>query len=160
MYHSFVLKINKVCELLAMAFLVIMIAVVFFQIIGRELLHTSVPWFEELAKYLLVWTTFIASGYAYQKVAHLNVEAFIKKLSFSNYRLVKRIIYIICISFAFIILIYGYQLVAKSINSTTPGMGISMSIVYSIIPIGASLQIINLIDLLIKPEEKTSEVGD
>lgn len=57
-----------------------MIAVVFLQIIFRFIIKGSLPWSEELARYLMVWAVFIGASIGAKEGAHIGVEAFISML--------------------------------------------------------------------------------
>ena len=56
--------------------LAVMSVVIFWQVVCRYVLKSSLPWSEELSRYLLVWTSFIGGAYGVRLGAHIGVEAF------------------------------------------------------------------------------------
>lgn len=57
-----------------------MVLAVFVQIISRALFNMSFPWTEELARYLMIWVTFLGASFAFQYGAHISIEAFVTRL--------------------------------------------------------------------------------
>lgn len=57
-----------------------MILVVFLQIIFRFVIKGSLPWSEELSRYLMVWAVFIGASIGAKEGAHIGVEAFVSML--------------------------------------------------------------------------------
>ena len=53
--------------------LAIMSVVVFAQVVFR-LVHASIPWSEELSKYMLIWTTFLGSALCVRKGSLVGLE--------------------------------------------------------------------------------------
>lgn len=156
MYHKLVRNINRSTEYLSMALLLIMVGLVFLQIVMREVLNYSFSWTEEVARYLLVWVSFLASGFAYQYGAHISIEVFVKKLNINIAKMVKIFVALIGITFAFILIITGIELSLVNAMNKSPALKLPMGIVYLAIPIGAFLQIINIIDLLFSKKTASS----
>lgn len=49
--------------------------VVFLQFFTRYVLNDSVAWTEEIARYLLIWITFIGAAMSFRRRTHISVEA-------------------------------------------------------------------------------------
>ncbi|UTW70911.1 TRAP transporter small permease subunit [Anaerobacillus sp. HL2] len=43
---------------------------------SREVLNSSFPWTEEVARYLMIWITFLGASFAFQYGAHIGIEYF------------------------------------------------------------------------------------
>lgn len=143
-------KINKSTEWLTCVFLVIMVIIVFMQIISRTFTQSSFPWTEELARYLMIWLTFLGAAFSFQHGAHIGISMFIDKLPKKAAAIVQAIICILCIGLFSVLVVKGYELVGKSANQTSPAMSLPMNYVYWIIPISGVLMILNVIDVTIK----------
>ncbi|RHW39276.1 TRAP transporter small permease [Lysinibacillus yapensis] len=161
MYHKLVLNVNRWTQYLTMALLVIMVALVFLQILMREVVDYSFSWTEEVARYLLVWVSFLASGFAYQFGAHISIEVFVKKFNDRFNKMIKIIVSLIAIVFAIILIITGMELALENSMNKSPALRLPMGVVYLAIPIGAFLQILNIIDLLFsKNSTSDAEVSE
>lgn len=160
MYHKIVSSLNRYSQYFAMLLLVTMVFLVFLQIVMREVLNYSFSWTEEAARYMLVWVSFIASGFAYQYGAHISIEVFVKKLNPSLNRGIKILVAVIAIIFAIILIVTGGELVLENLMNRSPALHLPMGFVYLAIPIGALLQILNIIDLLAyKKNASSNEVS-
>lgn len=160
MYHKFVSHVNRYSQYLVMTLLIIMVLLVFLQILMREVLNYSFSWTEEVARYLLVWVSFIASGFAYQYGAHISIEVFVKKLNKNFFQIMKVIVALLCIIFAIILIVTGIELASQNALNKSPALHLPMGIVYLAIPIGAFLQILNIVDLLFNRKPSSNEVSE
>ena len=66
MIFKFDRLINTILRIIVMIMLSIMSIVVFAQVIFR-IVHLSIPWSEELSKYLLIWCTFLWLCHVYSE---------------------------------------------------------------------------------------------
>ena len=57
--------------------LLLMIVVVFFQVFFRYVIHYSLPWSEELARYLMTWVVFVGASMGAKEGVHIGVAAFV-----------------------------------------------------------------------------------
>ncbi|HIV74023.1 MAG TPA: TRAP transporter small permease [Candidatus Pseudogracilibacillus intestinigallinarum] len=150
MWSKIVTNINKITELLTSSFLVIMVAIIFMQIVSRVLIQSSFPWTEELARFLMIWVTFLGAAFSFQHGAHIGISMLTDKLPNKLNSIVQLCIGILCTALFLVLLVKGIELVGKSGNQTSPAMSIPMNYVYLIIPISAVLLIMNVIDVSIK----------
>lgn len=101
---KFVDKLNKVMECLAGFALALMTAVVFVQVFVRFVLgelgiQASVPWTEELARYLMIWAIFIGAAVAARRVDSLAVEILIQVVPPSAGKILKLTAYLFVLVF-------------------------------------------------------------
>lgn len=72
--------IEAVIDVLAIVMLVVMVASMSWQVFGRYVLGRSPAWAEELARYLMVWLTFLGAAAVLRSGGHLTVTALIDAL--------------------------------------------------------------------------------
>jgi len=109
------------------------------QIVARFILMVSIPWTDELARYLMIWASFVGLGVAYRMKELISVAFFREKLP---PHLLKGTLFIsdlLCSIFAIIIVIYGVKLCFQNVAQVSPSMRISLGLIYAIIPIGCLL---------------------
>ena len=64
--HDIDKVINKILRFIVIIMLSVMSVVVFAQVLFR-IVHLSIPWSEELSKYLLIWSTFLGAAICIRK---------------------------------------------------------------------------------------------
>jgi len=109
------------------------------QIVARFILMVSLPWTDELARYLMIWASFIGLGVAYRKRELISVAFFREKLPPHLLKITAFISDVLCSIFATIIVIYGVKLCFQNITQVSPSMRVSLGIIYAIIPLGCLL---------------------
>jgi TRAP-type transport system small permease protein len=150
-------RFNKILGLLLALLLMVMTAVIFYQVFSRFVLHDSLRWSEELARYLMVWSVFVGSALAIRKMDLISVDAIKELLSERATRALNILVYLICIAFLVVLSIYGFELVNKLAAQTSPAMQVSMGWAYSAIPVGAILMIINSVAVVLENIMKLKE---
>lgn len=118
-----------------------MIAVVFLQVVFRFVIKGSLPWSEELARYVMVWAVFIGASMGAKSGAHIGVEAFVKVLPDGW----KKPLVIVSAAFSVLFCAVVFALSAKvvvnifSSGQVSPAMEIPMYWAYAAVPVGILL---------------------
>ena len=112
------------------------------QIVARFILMVSIPWTDELARYLMIWASFVGLGVAYRKRELICVEFFREKLPRHLLKGTLLISDLLCSIFAFVIVIYGVKLCFQNVAQVSPSMRISMGISYAVVPLGCLLYLL------------------
>mgnify|MGYP005805075551 FL=1 len=131
--------------------LAVMSVVVFIQVFFRYVVKGSLPWSEELSRYLLVWTAFMGGAYGVRQGAHIGVEAFMLLFPKKIQKIVAILVKIGGIILCAVICYYGWRIVGTQIekNQLSPAMRIPMGYMYAAIPIGMIFFIIRYIQDII-----------
>ncbi len=143
---------------------IIIVLLVFLQVIVRFTFNISVGWSAELSRYLLIWITWISMSYTIRKNDHIRIMLIVERLPEKLQKIIEVIVIVAWASFAFVMAYVGTEVVQtiKLMGQKTSTLGISMWIVYLIIPIGGVLMLIRLVQQLyfvFKPE-KNAVNGD
>lgn len=99
-------KVAKILDGFTIVLFVALIILASLQILFRYVLRYPLPWTEEMARFVLVWVTFLGAASACRRKLHLAVDFFIKKLNLETTRIVSLIFYFLILLFLGIIL-YG-----------------------------------------------------
>jgi TRAP-type C4-dicarboxylate transport system permease small subunit len=135
-----ILKVALVVLLTAMTIVVVV------GIVARYILLISIPWTEELARYLMIWTGFVGFGVAYRKRELIAVRLFIDKLPPHLFRITFLISDIACSIFLIIAVIYGIKLCIMNVYQVAPALRVSMAIIYAAIPLGCCLYLVFVVE--------------
>ena len=86
-----------------------MVVVVAAQVFFRYVLNQSLFWSEELARYILVWLTFLGASVAYRRNAHPRIDLFSTRLGAPVNRALRIGAHLVAIAFFGLLVIYGTQ---------------------------------------------------
>ncbi|PIC80004.1 C4-dicarboxylate ABC transporter permease [Sporosarcina sp. P18a] len=134
------------------------VVLVFLQVLARYVFNISVGWSAELARYLLIWITWISMSYTIRKNDHIKITFLVDRLPVNVQKIVQVIVILLWSVFAFVMAIVGTQVVQtiKLMGQKTSTLDLPMWVVYLIIPIGGVLMLIRLVQRLyfiFKPEK-------
>lgn len=123
-----------------------MLGLIFMQVVNRYIFGTTFEWTEELARFLFVWVVFLGSALIMGESGHLAVQILPTKLKGTTSGLVLEMFVNLCsYAFTMLLLVQGAKMTSVMTFQMAPGLGISMSLVYSIIPISACLMLLYLL---------------
>lgn len=83
----------------------------------RSVLHSSLPWPEEITGYALVWTSFIGAYLAARDNSHIGFDLLVDKLTAPSRKLVQTFTDIVVVGF-FILLIYQSTRMLSVVGNT------------------------------------------
>ena len=122
---------------------------VLLQVFTRYVLGTPLTWTEEIARYLLIWTTFVAAAYVSARRLHISVDLLVSKLGERGALVVD------VFAGAVVVVTAGLLTVAASLaaravaNVTSPATDTPMWLVYTSAIIGFGLVTVHsLIDIV------------
>lgn len=136
--------INGILGWVVVIMLAVMSVVVFAQVVFR-LIHGTIPWSEELSKYLLIWATFLGSALCVRKGSLVGLEIIFMVLPKKAGKIATIVIQIMAAIFLLFLVVVGYQTASLVWTQTTPVLKMSMGLMYASIPTGALFMLINTI---------------
>lgn len=142
--------IDYFCKILVGLALVCLTVVVILQVFARSFLGFSYSWADELARYLLVFITFIGAGSALKHQKLSSVTIFLKKVPQNISHLVLIVVDLLIIFFSSIMIYHGVTTTfsRRIVNQVSPAMGLPMHWIYIIIPLGGLFMLIHTLPLL------------
>jgi TRAP-type C4-dicarboxylate transport system permease small subunit len=128
-----------------------MAAVVVAGVFFRYVLNEGLPWVEELARYSMIWLSWLGGGLAIRKGAHIAVDLVVDALPPRPRALLVLVGRILILVFLGICIGLGAELTSRVSMQSTIALGISMQIPYSAIPIGSALMVYHLLIVMFCP---------
>ncbi len=129
--------------------LILMVVVIFAQIIFRFFIGSSLSWSEELARYSMIWLSFLGASAGVKRGAHVGVEFLLKSLPENKRILLTRLILVLGLFF-FLVVFWKGVLILKIVKyQSSPAMGISMMYPYMAISVGGFMSLIHILDALL-----------
>ena len=151
--------------IIAVCFIVMSLAA-FSQVVNRNLIGASISWFDELARYCMVYLTLLATEGGLRDGSQICITAVTDKCPPVLRRILQIIVKVIIICFSFMIFYTSFTIIGTQLRSgqVSAGLGIPMVIPYAILPVAFGLitvvQIIVLAMLIkspLKPTENKSK---
>jgi C4-dicarboxylate transporter, DctQ subunit len=141
----------RLCDLLRRAAMVLLVVcgaamsiIVMLQIIFRFVIFIPLPWSEELARYLMIWTGMVGSFVALREGRHIGVTIVVDRLPPRAATGVSVFVQAATILFLAILAKQGLALTLVNLSQLSPAMRIPMFYPYLAVPVGAALMIIEL----------------
>ncbi len=126
--------------------MMVMLITIFSQVISRYGFGYTPEWSEELARYLFVYVVFLGSALIMGESGHLAVEFLPNRYKGTLFGKFLTFLSLFCgYLFVLILLFQGAKMTEVMTFQESPGLGISMSYVYAVIPVSAVLMMLYLI---------------
>lgn len=96
------------------------------QVFGRYVFHRSIPWSEELARYLMIWMSLVGASVAFRQGSHVAITFLRDRLRGERRRIVDLLGMAVIGIFLYILILEGMGLARMFMEQKSPAMGISM----------------------------------
>ena len=134
------LSSGAVCVVLGAAMVTVTLLGVFF----RYVLGSPLQWTEELARFLMLWLGFLAMNLAMRQGQHISIDFLVAKFPRPLSTVTAYAVDLMIAYFLVVLTVKGYGMTAKTMMKAS-SMSFSMSWVYSAVPIGAGLTLVQLV---------------
>ncbi len=157
--------LNKVALNISTVMLIMMLAIVTFNVILRYLFSYSIVWSEEASRYLMVWVTFLLLPYAHEKGSLVVVDFLVARFRYTRIGVIHAIIIELCCLLVLCIACYQAVLfVQKSASIVTLALRVPMWWINIIMPysfaltaVASFLWLCKLVPCLFNPEKLKEE---
>lgn len=154
--------VNTIAEYFCAIALGVMSIVVFAQVVFR-LTSGSLPWSEELARYLMIYMVYIGTSIGVKRCSHIAVEVVMDRCPPSVQKVVELLVDVLMMVAFVVICVYGFKIVNITMMQKSPAMQIKMGYVYMSMVIGGALMLLHCVNNMIntitgyQPEVKKVE---
>ena len=126
--------INRWVEFLLFGLGLSMALVVAMQVFFRYALNHSLFWSEELARFMLIWLSFLGASTAYKRGVHPGVDLFTARLSPPLQRFCLQLVHIVSLTLFVVMIVYGVQFAYVIRAQISPALYLPKWAVFAIIP--------------------------
>ncbi len=151
--------VYKICCVIVVALLGAMVAVTSLQIICRVFFN-ALSWSEEVARYLLIWATFIGAGCVYKTGGHVSVSFLQDMLPEKTHIILQTVVHLLCSIFFIIATYYGIKYIGRQGGQLSAALRIPMRYMYAAIPINSFIMLLHAVNMIIQgfmPKEVTAQ---
>lgn len=135
----------------------IMTIIIIIQVFMRYIFLFSLSWSEEVARYLMIWVSFLGASLALKYGFHIGVEFVINRIPEGMRGWVNLMAKIGILFFLIYFTIGGFWVSWAVRDQDSPALLFSMTYAYLAAPVGGFFMIIQLLNLLVKDWAKIRE---
>jgi TRAP-type C4-dicarboxylate transport system permease small subunit len=143
-------RINRVIEYCLFGMGLSMALIVAAEVFSRYVLNRSLFWSEELARFLLVWLTFLGASVAYFRGVNPSVDILYKRFSERGKRAVMIVVHVLSLSFFAVMIVYGANFALFVRLQITPALSLPRWIPHSVIPISGAILLLHALAFLLR----------
>lgn len=111
----------------------------------RYLTNHSLPWADEVARYLMIWMTFIGAGLALRNGAHVAITNLQDSLPKPAQKLLRAAIILLLLAFFTFMVQVSWQYATRMQFQKTPALQLPFLYIYAAMPVGFGLLIAHLL---------------
>lgn len=131
-----VLKILSVFfEALTQLLLVVMVAIITWLVISRQILQHASSWAEEISLVMIIWFGLIGATFGVRDRYHLRLELIMKYIPRVPRRFISYLMDILIIVFGVLLVVGGIQHIGLTLGQTLPATKLPRAICYMPLPI-------------------------
>jgi TRAP-type transport system small permease protein len=130
--------LDRLLRAAAVALLLALLVSVMTGVISRQL-GRPVPWSDEMAQYLLVWTGFVGWAIATRRRSHIRIDVFINRLPRILRLGMEIAIQLVVIVFAIQLIRWGWPLIGRNWDIEWVSLPLSSALLYVPVPFAAAI---------------------
>lgn len=139
----------KIVDALLGILMASLVALIFFQVLNRFILHIPAAWTEEMGRYNFVWLSLFGSVKALKERAHLSVDILVTNLKGRKKVFADIIVELLTLVFSVILLVTGYSYTISNIGVNCEFGTFPIFIIYMAVPIVAFLLCVISLDQVV-----------
>lgn len=135
---------------IAAAGLVLMTAIVGWQVFGRYVLNSSPSWSEQAALTLMIWYVSLAAAAGVREGFHIRIVALENAVGPSAKRILRVCSDLVVAGCGMAMVIWGGELVLRTWEHTIPSLGLPRGLAYAGLPIAGALIVLFSLERLLE----------
>jgi TRAP-type transport system small permease protein len=150
---------NRLAEQVTAVLLAAMTLLAGVQVAGRFVFSYSIFWSDELARFLLVWISFLGISIGARRAAHPGVDGLVRALPARWARPAIRLALLVSLVFFAVMVVSGGALVLRTWPQASTSLGIRMGIPYLAVPVSGLLMGLHTAALALRREAPREQRG-
>lgn len=146
--------VNQAVEYLLFFLGFSMVMIVAAQVFARYVLNHSIFWSEELARFLLIWLTFLGSSVAYRRQAHASIDVVFRRLPPAGRRAAVLAVHLVTLFFAAVMVYFGARFAYFVRLQISPALYLPKWIPHSIIAVSGMVWVLHAVAFFIRDYKK------
>jgi len=142
--------IDRMLKVICGTFCGILVAILFYAVIMRYVLHSPPAWSMELGRLLFLWMVVFSAVVVTREQSHIQIALFVEMLPPRARIVWASILKLLMIAFCAVLVHQGFHILPLVSEAATPTLGISMGWLYLAIPVGGILMGVAALETLIR----------
>jgi TRAP-type C4-dicarboxylate transport system permease small subunit len=122
-----------------------LLALISLQVFTRYVLNIGLPWTEEVARMVLVWTVMIGAAIAMDRNEHYAITFIADRLKGVPRLVVLLLVNVIGLVFLFVLVRHGMNYVSSSMTTVYVSTQVARGWIYLALPVGAAIMMVSLV---------------
>ena len=127
--------IDKIFEVIGVLLMATICCTVFTGVFFRYVLNSPLGWIEEVARYALVWVTYIGAYLAMRRSRHLSIDIIHNRLSARGKKILSVVGLLVMLPFFIVLIFVGIRYGRSFIDQRTPYLELPLGYIYFILPV-------------------------
>ena len=128
-------RVMKIFKIFIAVIGTIMISIVFTNVVARYVFNATIPWAEELARFLFIWVTFVGAVLANDKSEHMRLDFIVDLFKGKFRKIIEIVAYVIVITLLGILIHGSTRYSISQWDWKSSALGVRHGIVYIMAPI-------------------------
>ena len=138
-------SLNWVVERVIAVLMLTLVLDVWLGVIDRYIFHWQLPWPEELARYLMIWSALLAISAGIARREHIGIGIVVLNLPIRLQRTVLFLVDLIALLAFLYLAIYGFDFAMGGMSRQAMIFGMSLALPYAAVPVASLLAAIQLL---------------
>jgi TRAP-type C4-dicarboxylate transport system permease small subunit len=121
--------------------LVAMVVVTFSQVVSRYMIHVSLSWSEELARFLLMWLAMLSAAYGFKTRSHFALTFIVDRFGAKPKRVIGLLVTLAVSILLVVFIVKAVELTQSVAGRIGPGTQLSFAVPYSSTIVGGVLML-------------------
>ncbi len=115
---------------------------IFLGVFSRYVVGRTMPWYDEVARYLFIWMVFVGAAVAVRRRAHFGVNILVARWNAAGQRAATSVCWGLVMAYAVFITVQGLRIMEGVSVQTSPALGLTLSWVFLAIPVHGILTLL------------------
>lgn len=134
----FIVYLRRVVDIVLIALLGCIVALIMFQIFGRYVFNYSISWSEEAATFCQIWLVMLGSGLAMRNRNHIGIDILVTRLPLRVQQVAKSASFLLGVWFLLVVITSSLSLLTIGMIVRSAALGLPMAVPYFALPVGMS----------------------
>ncbi len=143
-------RIESALKIICCVVLSIIVAVLFYAVVMRYVLHRPPSWSMELGRYLFLWMVMLAAVVVTREESHIQIKFLVDMLPDRIRFVWLNLVRLLMIGFCWVMIYQGLVIYPTVAEASSPSLGISMGWLYLSVPVGGTLMGVYILECIIK----------